>query len=175
MKRYARKWTSLLLACAMMLSMIPFGILAATAQEQAFDVPQDYTLSPVATAEELAAVATGKEASKVYYYLTNDITIEADSFKGIGTNENTDAFWDILDGNGYAIDFAGPEGKGVALNGSGAWNGGLFFSMNGDAVVKNLTLKGTITSTAQSTGALVGHMVNGTIERCVNRASVTAR
>lgn len=174
MKRYARKWTSLLLACAMMLSMIPFGILAATAQEQAFDVPQDYTLSPVATAEELAAVATGKEASKVYYYLTNDITIEADSFKGIGTNENTDAFWDILDGNGYAIDFAGPEGKGVALNGSGAWNGGLFFSMNGDAVVKNLTLKGTITSTAQSTGALVGHMVNGTIERCVNRASVTA-
>ena len=176
MKRLLKKGLSVLGALVMTAVMIPTGAWMATAEEQpAFaDVPQGYTLQPVGTVEELAAIKTGSKASQMYYYLTNDIVMEAASFKGIGTNENTDAFFDILNGNGYAIEFAGPDGQGVALNGSGTWNGGLFFSMNGDAVVENLTLKGAITSTAQSTGALVGHMVNGTIDRCTNYASVTA-
>lgn len=173
MNQPIKRGLSILLTAAMMLTMIPFGI-AASAQENEFDVPDDYTLSPISTVDQLSGIATGKAAAKAYYYLTNDISIETDTFKGIGSNENTDAFWDIFDGNGYTITFAGPDGKGVALNGSGTWNGGLFFAINGDAVIKNLTLKGAVTSTAQSTGALVGQMMSGTIDRCVNRASVTA-
>ena len=175
MKRKFRKALAMIAAGAMALSLFPVSLAAAEGSAPVFDdVPDGYTLTPVGTVEELAQVATGSQASKVYYYLTNDITVTEESFKGIGTNENTDAFWDIFNGNGYAIDFAGPDGEGVALNGSGTWNGGLFFAINGDAVVENLTIKGTITSTAQSTGALVGNMVNGTIDCCVNRASVTA-
>lgn len=175
MRRKIRKVLATIAAGAMALSLFPVSLAAAEDSAPVFDdVPDGYTLTPVGTAEELAKVATGSQASNVYYYLTNDITITEESFKGIGTNENTDAFWDVFNGNGYAIDFAGPDGEGVALNGSGTWNGGLFFAINGDAVVENLTVEGTITSTAQSTGALVGQMVNGTIDRCVNRASVTA-
>lgn len=173
MKRYIRKGLAVLGMVAMLMTMLPTGILLASAENTAdFDLPEGYTLSAIETVDDLKAVHTGKEASKVYYYLTGNISIDEAEWKPLGTNENTDAFWDILDGNGYAIRFSGADGQGVKA--TGTWNASLLFAMNGDALVKNLTVEGSITSSAQSTGAIVGQMVNGTIDRCVNRASVTA-
>ena len=173
MKRCIRKGLAVLVMVAMLMTMLPTGILLASAENTAdFDLPEGYTLSAIETVDDLKAVHTGKEASKVYYYLTGNISIDEAEWKPLGTNENTDAFWDILDGNGYAIRFSGADGQGVKA--TGTWNASLLFAMNGDALVKNLTVEGSITSSAQSTGAIVGQMVNGTIDRCVNRASVTA-
>ena len=173
MKHIIRKGLSLLGIMALLMTMLPAGILLVSAEESTdFDLPDGYTLQAVGTVDDLKAVQTGKEAAKMYYYLTNNIVIDMADWTPLGSHETTNAFWDILDGNGYSINFAGTNGSGVSV--AGSWNGGLFFAINGDAVVKNLTMKGAITSTAQSTGAIVGQMVSGTIDRCVNYAVITA-
>lgn len=171
MKRLFKRSLSMLGVLVMVFTMLPAGMVSVSADTTDFDLPAGYTLQAISTVDELKAIQTGSAAKKVYYYLANNIEITSDTF-GIGSNETTDAFWDILDGNGYAITFSGSTGNGVALNGNGIWNGGLFFAMNGDAVVKNLTIKGVITSSAKSVGAIVGQMVSGTIDHCVNHADI---
>ncbi len=173
MKHWLKKSMAVLGVVVMLLTMLPMGIFAL-AETEGFDVPDGYTLQPISTEAELAAVKTGSAPQKVYYYLTNDITVTAAGF-GIGTHESTDGFWDIFDGNGYAITFAGPEGNGVNLSKTNAnWDGGLFIGLNKGAVIKNLTTKGKATSTAQSSGVLVGRMLNGRIDNCVNYADFTS-
>lgn len=173
MKHLIRKGLSWLGVIALLLTMLPTGmLLVAAAEKTGFDLPEGYTLSPVSTVEDLKAIKTGSEALNIYYYLTENITIDTAEWRPLGNHETTNAFWDILDGNGYAITFAGTDGFGVKITGS--WDGGLFFAMNGEATVKNLTTTGSITSSCKSTGAIVGQMMSGTIDRCVNRVTIVS-
>lgn len=174
MKRWVKKGLSLLVVMAMLLTMMPLtGLVVMAEDESGFDVPDGYTMKAISTADELKAIQTGSAASKTYYYLEKDITITDATWTPIGTNEYTDAFYDILDGNGFSITYAGTDGTGVTMSTSATWNGGLFLAINGSALVKNLTFRGTISSSRESTGALTGRMLSGTIEHCMNYANIT--
>lgn len=166
MKRFVKKSLIMLLTAVMLVSMVPaMTAIAATA------LPEGAVA--IGTVDELKAIATGNKATGAYYYLTQDITITEDTWTPLGTNDKNNAFYDILDGRGHTITFAGSSGTGVAMSTASTWNGGLFWSMCGDAVVKNLTIDGAITSGRKATGGLVGYLVSGTIDRCINKADIT--
>ncbi len=103
------------------------------------------------------------------YRLTADIDLEGSSAQQpIGSNAKGKHFMGTFDGNGHTI-------SGLDLTGSGG-NLGLF-GYTEKAVIKNLTIEGTITAggSVRSVGGLVGANINGiTIENCVNRCDVTA-
>lgn len=171
MKQLKRRGLSLAAACVMTLTMLPIGMQPVSADGADVEVPEGYVAQPVSNLEGLKAIKTGKAAAKVYYYLTDDIVIDTAKWVPMGDNETSNAFYDVLDGQGHSITFAGAGGSGVSVDGS--WNGGLFFAMNGEAMVKNLITKGAITSSRQSTGTIVGQMMNGSLDHCVNYATVT--
>ena len=96
-----------------------------------------------------------------------DITIP-DTFKGIGGNATP--YNGTFDGNGHTI----------TVNVNTASSAALFAVVKGDAVLKDLTVAGSVTTTASSTGAagLVAQVSGSsgtiTIMNCVNKANVTA-
>ncbi len=72
----------------------------------------------------------------------------------------------IFDGNGYSVTLAMSDDEGY-------WNEyGLFTVLNSDAVVKNLTIEGSVEANADYMGAVAGKS-SGTITDCVNNAAVT--
>ena len=49
---------------------------------------------------------------------------------------------------------------------------GLFDTISGDSVVKNLTVEGAITAPEGQAGGIAGYLQSGTIENCVNKAAI---
>lgn len=179
MKRLMKKLLTLCTVIATLVCILPTGLVLAEEAASWWDVleyPKEaagyegYTPVAVGTPADLKSMVTGSASSASYYYLTQDIRITDDTWKPLG-GDNTLGFYGVLDGQGHTITFAGSDGSGVTMTSDK--NTGIFTAINGEAVIKNLTLEGQIRSAYYSTGTLVGHMRNGRIDRCVNRASVT--
>ena len=97
--------------------------------------------------------------------LTKDITLSED-WTPISSNAQypSEAFSGIFDGNGHTI-------KGLRINASTAYQG--FFAYTNGATIKNLTIDGSVTSSENYVGGIVGNAPNTTIQNCLFSGSVT--
>lgn len=109
----------------------------------------------ISTEQELKNIANNLGGN---YVLTADIVLNAHEWTAIG-DENK-PFNGTLDGNGHTISNL------ISSKGNG-----LFFSIGTDAVIKNLTISGTVTTTTNS-AALLAFFSNGTIINCKTSGSV---
>lgn len=145
-----KKTLAFVLVAAMLLCMAPaFSLFAGEVVE-------------IDTAEEFAAIKDNLGGS---YKLTADITLtEAISYKNEGA-----LFTGTLDGNGKTItlDLKDTEGQRFAI-----------FCSVGGCTIKNLNVKGTISSTGNSTGVVIGTVKGDgnvvTIENVTTNVSYTA-
>lgn len=96
--------------------------------------------------------------------LTKDITLSED-WTPISSNAQypSEAFSGIFDGNGHTI-------KGLRINASTAYQG--FFAYTNGATIKNLTIDGSVTSSENYVGGIVGNAPNTTIQNCLFSGSV---
>lgn len=125
----------------------------------------------IGTVEELVFLMNNTAAGDVNlmakdYRLTANIDLTGYKQSPIGTSTST--FSGSLDGNGFTV-------SGINITGSTA-NLGLFGHAVG-AEIKNLTIKGTVTSTATSGGnnvsALIGYGRAVTVKNCTSYVDVT--
>ena len=85
----------------------------------------------------------------------------------IGNNSSSTAFKGTLDGGGYTI-------KGFSLNATATYKALVGYAQG--ATVKNLTVEGTVTSTANYVAGIVAFAAGGTkITDCVNRVVVSGK
>ncbi|MBQ7661486.1 MAG: LamG domain-containing protein [Clostridia bacterium] len=118
----------------------------------------------IGTAAELAALMGTGEKVTGSYLLTADIDLSgiADQ-KPIGLTTDT-CFSGIFDGNGHTV-------RGIRIESDAQYAG--FFGVIEDAVIKNLTISGSITSSADDAGGLAGAARQTLlIENCVNNCTV---
>ncbi len=144
-----KKLVSIILVCIMVVALLPASIFAAE------------NVTTISSAEEFAAIANNLGGS---YKLTKDITItEAISYKQEGN-----LFTGTLDGDGHTIT--------VNLTDNDSARFAIFCSAGG-CTIKNLTVKGTITSNGNSTGTLIGTLKGTnpvTIENVTTNVKITS-
>lgn len=129
----------------------------------------DFTgYTAISNADDLLALMNSTSAVTGKYYLTKDINITGKTQSPIGEPNgksfglSTEATT-IFDGNGYTV-------KGVNISG-GAYTG--FFGVVDNAEIRNLTIEGKVTATANNCGALVAYAKTKiVIENCTNNCSV---
>ena len=148
-----------LLACAFTLAM------------SAADNTAAYT--EIGTPEALISLMTraNGESWAGNYRLTADITLPAGTAQNpIGNS--TDKFTGIFDGNGKTISGVNLVDEATA-SGTDAFIG--FFGYVQGGEIRNLTLKGTISTTGRRAGGFIG-AINGSakVEDCINYCSVGA-
>jgi len=137
----------------------------------------------ITTADELAAMAAIVNAGEAgynpsYYMVMADIDLNVTPYnEGIGWTTigvASSPFQGVLDGNGKTI-------SGLYLNQTGI-NKGLFGEVLGNAVIKNLTVTGSVTNTAttapngwdECVGGIVGRLEgSAVIQNCSFSGSVT--
>ena len=83
----------------------------------------------------------------------------------IGDRDLSRWYSGTFDGQGHMV-------TGLYVNGPSGNDWGLFGATSGDAVVKNLTVSGYVTTTGSCAGIIVGYN-KGTIENCTAHGSVT--
>lgn len=134
-----------------------------------------YEISTAKELRDLAHLITDKEsgygaARKASYRLTKDIDMsEITDMIPIGANSGN-AFTGTFDGNGHSVRNLNLVPAEDATG--NYW--GLFGRIATPAVIKNLTVEGTVTSGGAYVGGIVGLVASGaTIENCVNRCAVT--
>lgn len=98
-----------------------------------------------------------------YYYwksfkLTTDLSISTE----FGDFNNY--FTGTFDGNGHTINFT---------KGFNTWYGGLFRYIK-NATIKNLRVKGTITTSDTFAGGIVGYSINSTIQNCISSVTINS-
>lgn len=155
---------ALICTCALAASAV--GTLA---DDGVFEISQAEEL------RDLAHLITDKEsgyadARAAAYRLTNDIDMAAiTDMIPIGANSGN-AFTGTFDGNGHSVRNLNLVPAEDATG--NYW--GLFGRIATPAVIKNLTVEGTVTSGGAYVGGIVGLVASGaTIENCVNRCTVT--
>ena len=134
-----------------------------------------YEISTADQMHELATLIADKgdgfnDARAAQYRLMEDIDMSAvTAMIPIGANAGN-AFTGTFDGNGHTI-------SGIHLEPAEGATGnywGLFGRIATPAVIKNLTVEGTVTSGGAYVGGIVGLVASGaTIENCTNRCTVT--
>ncbi len=104
-----------------------------------------------------------------HYKLTADIDLTGKTQKSIGKGTSIDArFTGTFDGNGKKI-----SGLNISTTAAGT---GLFGNAGAGAVIKNLTVSGTVKSTANGTGGVVGYSAGTlTVSNCVFEGSVSGK
>lgn len=177
-----KRFLSLILTVALLLSITPMGLFAITANAQnnstktvvsdefihLTEVPTGYV--GIYTKSDLDAIRNNLSGN---YILMNDVNFSADDFWEAGQFYNNGKGWNSIgnsespftgtfDGNGYCV-------NGLSISGSLTESPyvGLFGYNKG--CIKNITLIGQITITHESNIAYVGMIVGyseGTIENC---------
>lgn len=108
----------------------------------------------------------------VYYKQTADIDFENNDITANMIGTDTTPFKGTYDGNGNEL-------KNVSINATEDFAGVFAYVNGGDEAsgcgVKNLAVSGTITSTAEAVGGIVGRLQSGTITSCTNTATVTGK
>ena len=159
------KWLALLLALMLSLSMIS---TTAFADSDAWDGrTQEEFSGGDGTAESPYQIANGaqfyyftQKCETAYYELTDNIDLGNQPFPIISK------FTGVLDGNDHKI---------VNLNITSSTSGCTAMIAICTGTVKNLSVYGTVTSSAQRTAAIVGLLNGGKIENCKNYCTINAK
>ena len=158
---------SAMLVIAMILTSVSIPAFAAdktdVSEMTEFSAEASGTKFKISNAETLnafaAAVNDGNNMSNKTFYLANDIDLQRTAFTPIANvTAVARGFAGTFDGNYYTI-------KGLYINGE-TMNKGLFGLIYG-GTVKNLIVKGDISSSNNNVGGVVGNLDgNGTVENC---------
>ena len=159
------KWLALLLALMLSLSMIS---TTAFADSDAWDdyTPEEFSVGDGTEANPYQIANTAQfyyftqHCENKYYVLTNDIDLEGREFPIISK------FAGVLDGDSHKI---------VNLNITSSTSGCTAMIAICTGTVKNLSVYGTVTSSAQRTAAIVGLLNGGKIENCKNYCTINAK
>lgn len=171
-----KRLLALLLVLTMVFSLMPAALAADTVDVSALP---EYTADAdtsagaaykISTEESLRAFAAAVKAddgkgtynlSGVSFYLANDIALTgAWTPVGNGVSAVKDFFAGTFDGCGHTISGLNVQGQ------------GLFAAIN-QATIRNLNVSGTVSSTVNYVGGIVGKVQDGTIENCSFSGSVT--
>ncbi|MFR1640455.1 MAG: hypothetical protein ACLSVD_15685, partial [Eggerthellaceae bacterium] len=131
--------------------------------------------SPEALAWFMQRVNTDAAYRSAHVKLTADIDLTGASYGGTSTEalkwvaiggEST-AFTGVFDGSGHAVDYM------RILFTNATKNQGLFGRVDGNGVVKNVTVgsHSSVTSGSDDLGGIVGKLTYGTVENCRNEAA----
>lgn len=172
-----KRLLALLLVLAMVFSLMPAALAADTVDVSALP---EYTAEAdtsagaaykISTEESLRAFAAAVKAdggkgtyslSGVSFYLANDIALTgAWTPVGNGVSAVKDFFAGTFDGCGHTISGLNVQGQ------------GLFAAIN-QAAIRNLNVSGTVNSTVNYVGGIVGKVQAGTIENCSFSGSVSS-
>lgn len=172
-----KRLLSLLLVLAMVFSLMPAALAADTVDVSALpeytadaDTSADAAYK-ISTEEGLRAFAAAVKAddgkgtynlSGVSFYLANDIAL-TDTWTPVGSAASYpgDFFAGTFDGCGHTISGLNVQGQ------------GLFAAIN-QATIRNLNVSGTVSSTVNYVGGIVGKVQAGTIENCSFSGSVSS-
>lgn len=172
-----KRLLSLLLVLAMVFSLMPAALAADTVDVSALP---EYTADAdtsagaaykISTEEGLRAFAAAVKAddgkgtynlSGVSFYLANDIALTG-TWTPVGNAASYpgDFFAGTFDGCGHTISGLNVQGQ------------GLFAAIN-QATIRNLNVSGTVNSTVNYVGGIVGKVQAGTIENCSFSGSVSS-
>ena len=172
-----KRLLALLLVLAMVFSLMPAALAADTVDVSTLP---EYTADAdtsagaaykISTEESLRAFAAAVKAdggngtynlSGVSFYLANDIALTgAWTPVGNGVSAVKDFFAGTFDGCGHTISGLNVQGQ------------GLFAAIN-QAAIRNLNVSGTVNSTVNYVGGIVGKVQAGTIENCSFSGSVSS-
>lgn len=172
-----KRLLALLLVLTMVFSLMPAALAADTVDVSALP---EYTADAdtsagaaykISTEESLRAFAAAVKAddgkgtynlSGVSFYLANDIALTgAWTPVGNGVSAVKDFFAGTFDGCGHTISGLNVQGQ------------GLFAAIN-QATIRNLNVSGTVNSTVNYVGGIVGKVQAGTIENCSFSGSVSS-
>ena len=118
-----------------------------------------YTVSDAEGLNFLSAkVSAGNGYEGVYFALACDIDLGGAAWTPIGTQKS-----------GFAGVF---DGKGFAVNGLKSAKGGLFGYASDSAVIKNLTVSGSITTNMQFVGGVLGWSNGADVINCISMADI---
>lgn len=159
------KWLALLLALMLSLSMIS---TTAFADSDAWDgrTSEEFSggdgteANPYQIANTAQFYYFTQHCENKYYVLTNDIDLEGREFPIISE------FAGVLNGDGHKI---------VNLNITSSTSEYAAMIATCRGTVKNLSVYGTVTSSAQRTAAIVGLLNGGKIENCKNYCTINAK
>ena len=150
------------------------GLTEATAYQIAtaedFEAIKTLMESDAPTAGGVTGEGTFFSSTGVYYKQTADIDFESNDITANMIGSETIPFKGTYNGDGNEL-------KNVSINATENF-AGVFAYVNGSdeasgCGVKNLAVSGTITSTADAVGGIVGRLQSGTITSCTNTATVT--
>ena len=168
------KALSLLLALAMLLSLVPGMGLTVHAAEWNGEGTEasPYLISGLDDLKSLRdSVNGGTDYSGKYFKLTADIDCGTDNWVPIGKSKMGAVdityydFKGTFDGNGKTVTYH-------VANSSDNYIGLFAFFMNG-ATVKNLSVAGSISGSGEDYGGIVGRNYVGTIQNCSSSVSIT--
>lgn len=123
----------------------------------------------IGTGAELAWLSNEVNVNKNYTIdakLLNEIDLCDFNWTPIGGNTAATAYQGSFDGNGYGI-------KNLFVYSSKTYQG-LFGYIN-NATIKNLTVDGSVSSTANYTAGVAAYSKNSTISKCVNNAVINGK
>ena len=154
-----KKLLSLLLVLCMLLGMFPMALPVSAEETTETAAVEDTNVISVDSADDITDMSGN-------YKLIADITVTAP----IGTTAAP--FKGTFDGDGHTVTVN------ISASAAGA---GLFGVVGPGATIKNLTVDGSITSSANNVGGIIGHMTVSddtgaiTVENCKNYATVKGK
>jgi hypothetical protein len=166
-RKAVSKMTAVLLTMMMAVTFIPTHVFASQMQAQGLSgagtADDPYLIGTEAELLEFAELAKTDEFAGCAV-LTKDIVLSSDwvAMKP-SSGTVTKAYSGTFDGANHTI-------KNVNISGSGQQG---FFALVRGGTVKNLMIEGTVSSTNNAAGGIVGSLIFGTIENCSFRGSVS--
>ena len=176
MGRMWRNQRQLKAICVLLILAMTLGLLPGAAWAEGNELAGSGTAEDphlLADAEDLKTfrdMVNAEDSSSLCARLTADIDLGSEEWTPIYSKSGcekdyvTTAYAGVFDGDGHTI-------RGLSINATTA-NQGLFSVING-ATVKNLNVEGSVASSNNYVGGIVGKVQQGTIENCSFRGTVT--
>ncbi len=172
MEKMWRNQRQLKAICVLLILAMTLGLLPGAAWAKGNELAGSGTADApylLANAEDLKAfrdLVNAEDSSSLCARLTADIDLGNEEWEPFNSKSGyvTTAYAGVFDGDGHTI-------RGLSINATTA-NQGLFSVING-ATVKNLNVKGNVTSTKGYVGGIVGKIQQGNVENCSFSGTVT--
>ncbi len=152
----SKKLSILVVLCMLLTSFSGLTLVTQAALTGAGTDAEPYLID---SAEDFAAISDLTAVYAVTADITEPVTVSVSGFSG-----------KLI---GYSADVKTEEMRSIQVNISG---NGLFASLSGNAEIRNITLKGTVTGTTAGVGGFAGSFSSAgtvTLENCVNEATVS--